>query len=177
MRKLCLSLKSGGVVQIETLHLLLDLLNAVYKTGHIPKEGLLSTFCAIFKTAHAKDCSEFRTISLITPQTVFKSTHGLETNWKPERRGFNIMCLRERYMDMNVDVHSCYVDFKKAFDERRHEGLVQIRTTKHIDKRDWRILRNRQQNYSAQISVDKEPSSEIEIRRGVQRGCLAPTGR
>ncbi|XP_072399046.1 uncharacterized protein [Diabrotica undecimpunctata] len=50
----------------ETLPVLLDLFNEVYKTGKIPQEWLVSTFVAIPKTVYAKDCSDYRTISLIS---------------------------------------------------------------------------------------------------------------
>lgn len=53
-------------VNDDTLELLLDLFNTIYKTRTILRQWLLSTFCAIPKTADAKDCNEYRTIYLIS---------------------------------------------------------------------------------------------------------------
>ena len=174
----------------ETLDIIVDLFNTVYKTGNIPKQWLLSTFCAIPKNTNAKDCSEHRTISLISHilKLFLKIIHGrinkkLEEGIDDSQFGFRnglgtrealfaFNVLAQRCMDMNVDVHVCYIDFEKAFDKVRHEKLVQILKTKNIDKRDLRIITNLYWNQRAQIVIDNEPSTEIEIRRGVRQGCI-----
>lgn len=50
----------------DTLNILLDLFNTVFKIENIPRQWLLSIFCAIPKTTIAKDCNENRTIPLIS---------------------------------------------------------------------------------------------------------------
>ena len=73
---------------------------------------------------------------------------------------------------MNIDIHVCYVDFEKAFDKVRHEKLVQILQAKNIDKGDLRIITNLYWNQRAQIIVDNEKSSEMNIKREVIQGCV-----
>ena len=174
----------------ETLEILLDLFNQVYKTGHIPEQWLLSTFCAIPKATNAKDCCDYRTISLIshTLKVFLKVIHGrisrkLEEEIDESQFGFRnglgtrealfaLNVLAQRCMDMNIDIHVCYVDFEKAFDKVRHEKLVQILQAKNIDKGDLRIITNLYWNQRAQIIVDNEKSSEMNIKRGVRQGCV-----
>ena len=174
----------------ETLEILLDLFNQVYKTGHIPEQWLLSTFCAIPKATNAKDCCDYRTISLIshTLKVFLKVIHGrisrkLEEEIDESQFGFRnglgtrkalfaLNVLAQRCMDMNIDIHVCYVDFEKAFDKVRHEKLVQILQAKNIDKGDLRIITNLYWNQRAQIIVDNEKSSEMNIKRGLRQGCV-----
>ena len=73
---------------------------------------------------------------------------------------------------MDIDIHVCYVDFKKAFDKVRREKLVQILQAKHIDKGDLRTITNLYWNQCAQIIVDNKKSSEMNIKRGVRQGCV-----
>ncbi|CAG9835787.1 unnamed protein product [Diabrotica balteata] len=47
-------------------HSLLSLFNKIYETGHIPADWLLSTFVMISKKINTKQCSDHRTISLMS---------------------------------------------------------------------------------------------------------------
>ncbi|CAH2235401.1 jg5969 [Pararge aegeria aegeria] len=51
------------LIEEQNIDALVIFLNAVYDTGHLPKDWLASTFITLPKKANAKKCAEFRTIS------------------------------------------------------------------------------------------------------------------
>ncbi|CAG9840824.1 unnamed protein product, partial [Diabrotica balteata] len=50
----------------NSIGIILHLFNTIYKTGIIPQKWLLSTFVTLSKKSNAKECSEHRTISLMS---------------------------------------------------------------------------------------------------------------
>jgi hypothetical protein len=41
---------------------------------------------------------------------------------------------------MNVDVHACFIEFRKAFDTVKHDKMIEILGSFGVDKRDIRII-------------------------------------
>ncbi|XP_017304472.1 uncharacterized protein LOC108254040, partial [Diaphorina citri] len=54
------------LLDIDGITLITDIINSIYQTGQIPVDFLESVFITIPKINKAKNCSDFRTISLIS---------------------------------------------------------------------------------------------------------------
>ncbi|CAG9839912.1 unnamed protein product [Diabrotica balteata] len=65
------------LIDEDRVHLLVDLFNKIYENSIIPEELLRSTFVPHPKKAHAKQCNDHRTISLMshTLQIFLKIIH------------------------------------------------------------------------------------------------------
>ena len=64
-----------------------------------------------------------------------KSQFGFRNRLGTRKALFALNVLAQRCMDINIDIHVCYVDFEKAFDKVRHEKLVQILQAKNYWQR------------------------------------------
>lgn len=174
----------------ETIELILNLFNSVYTSGIIPKQWLLSTFCTLPKASNANQCNDYRTISLIshTLKVFLKIIHGriyrkIEENIDSSQFGFrsglgtrealfSLNVLIQRCLDINQDIHICYIDFEKAFDKVRHETLIKVLQSQNIDYQDIRIIQELYWNQQAQIEIEGQLSESVQIKRGVRQGCV-----
>lgn len=178
------------LLEDDGIDLLVDLLNTVYNTGNIPDEWLTSTFITLPKKSNPRECSDYRTIALMshTLKLFLKIIHKrislkLENDISSSQFGFRqglgtrealfgINTLVQRSLDVNRDIYACYIDFTKAFDTVKHDKLISILKTKNIDGHDIRIIANLYWNQTAKIKVESEFSEEIQIMKGVRQGCI-----
>lgn len=178
------------LVEDESMDTLVDLFNLIYKKGIIPKEWLLSTFVTIPKKAHAKECTDHRTISLMshTLKIFLKVIHNriykkLEMDISDTQFGFRsglgtrealfaLNVMSQRCLDINQDMYLCFIDYNKAFDRVRHDHLMKLLEEKNLDRRDIAIILNLYYNQRASIRVERQSSEEIEIKKGVRQGCI-----
>ncbi|KAI5734561.1 hypothetical protein M8J77_007970 [Diaphorina citri] len=169
---------------------LADLFNSIYDLGSIPKEWLSSTFITLPKKTNAKECSDYRTIALMshTLKLFLKIIHlriyeKLEAGISDSQFGFRsgmgtrealfaVNILIQRCLDLNKDIHACFIDFEKAFDKVQHEKLKQILIQKNINTKDIQIITSLYWNQTAKIKVEEGLSEDIMILRGVRQGCV-----
>uniref|UniRef100_A0A8D8V3E1 Craniofacial development protein 2 n=1 Tax=Cacopsylla melanoneura TaxID=428564 RepID=A0A8D8V3E1_9HEMI len=174
----------------DGIDVLVDLLNAIYTSGEIPKSWLTSTFITLPKKNNPKECSDYRTIALMshTLKLLLKIIHRriclkLEREISPSQFGFRqgmgtrealfgINTLVERCLEVNRSIFACFIDFTKAFDNVKHDKLINILKNKNIDNHDIRIISNLYWNQVAKVKVDDELSEDIQIMQGVRQGCV-----
>uniref|UniRef100_A0A8D8M2B6 Craniofacial development protein 2 n=1 Tax=Cacopsylla melanoneura TaxID=428564 RepID=A0A8D8M2B6_9HEMI len=172
------------------LEVLVDLFNSMYDLGSIPKEWLTSTFITLPKKTNAKECSDYRTIALMshTLKLFLKIIHlriykKLEADISDSQFGFRagmgtrealfaINILIQKSLDVNKDIYACFIDFEKAFDKVQHEKLKQILVGKNINSKDIQIITSLYWNQTAKVKVDEDLSEDIMILRGVRQGCV-----
>lgn len=178
------------LIEYDQLQILVDLYNTIYHTGIIPTDWLRSTFVMLPKKVNAKECSDHRTISLMshTLKTFLKIIHSriykkLEIDISENQFGFrNGMGTREalfavnviiqKCLDMNKEIYMGFIDYEKAFDRVRHERLINLLRESQLDEQDVRIIKNLYWNQVAVISSEGTTSEDIKIQRGVRQGCV-----
>jgi hypothetical protein len=145
------------------------------------------------KKANAVECSDYRTISLIShaskillrslnkriqskanmmlSKTQFGFRNGCGT-----REAIGVMrVICERSLEHGNDVFICFVDFEKAFDRINWVMMLKILRNIGVDWRDRRLIMNLYMNQKAVVKIQQEFSDESEIDRGVRQGCcLSP---
>ena len=178
----------------QLLDILLPLFNYIYDSGEIPQEWSESIFIPIPKTPHAKTCDQYRLISLINIITkiftkiihnriyakceanVTETQFGFKGGFGTREAIFSLQVLIQRCRDMNRDVYVCFVDFSKAFDNVKHEKLIQLLKSTGLDSKDIRVVANLYWNQSAKIKINDNFSENSFIKKGVRQGCvLSPT--
>lgn len=133
---------------------------------------------------------EYRTISLMSHvlKIFLKIIHGriyrkceedLDDTQFGFRNGFGtrdaLFCVRvlgERCLDMNRDLHICFIDYEKAFDRVQHTKLIEVLLLKGLDSRDIRIIKNLYWDQKAAVKVENELTEPMKVRRGVHQGCI-----
>lgn len=177
------------LIEEDQIKLSVELFNMIYDTGIIPEEWLLSIFIPIPKKLNAKECSEHRTISLIshTLKAFLKIIHNrlyhkLEENISETQFGFRkglgtrealfaLNVLIQRSMDVNQHVYACFVDYNKAFDKVQHDKMMQLLCEKNIDHKDIRIIANLYYKQKGAVRIEDKTTTEFEVKRGIRQGC------
>lgn len=173
---------------------LTELFNAIYDSGNIPEEWLLSTFVTIPKKRSAKTCEDFRTISLMShalkiflkiihariykkcEENVGEMQFGFRDSMGTREALFTLQVLLQRCRDVSCDVYACFIDYAKAFDRCQHQKMVTALQRVGLDEKDIRIIMNLYWNQRAQVKVEDQLTDQVKIMRGVRQGCvLSPT--
>uniref|UniRef100_A0A8D8VTC7 Craniofacial development protein 2 n=1 Tax=Cacopsylla melanoneura TaxID=428564 RepID=A0A8D8VTC7_9HEMI len=167
-----------------------QIFNRIYDTGKLPKDWLKSEFITLPKKPCAKQCKDYRTISLMSHllKLFLKIIHKriyrkCEEKIAPNQFGFinavgtreaifSIQVLFQRCRDVNHNVFACLVDYEKAFDRVRHEDLAKILKEIGVDEKDQRIITHLYWNQTAVLRVDGDYTEEVKILRGVRQGCI-----
>ena len=178
------SLEEIGIVQLTTL------LNKIYETGHIPEDLKKSIFVPIPKKPAATECDQFRTISLMSHVTkillriiMARIRNKTKPEIAEEQCGFvegkgtsnAIYILRtilERALEHQKDIYLCFIDYTKAFDNVKHDKLIEILKQLDVYGKDLRIISKMYWEQLAAVRVHDEISSYKPVKRGVRQGCV-----
>ena len=105
-----------------------ELCNKIYDTGHIPEDLKKSTFLPIPKKSKAVNCSDYRTISLMSHVTkvllkvilqrnktkidveISETQSGFRKGRGTREGIFNLRTINERYLEKGKDVYICFID-------------------------------------------------------------------
>ena len=169
---------------------LTELYNDIYTTGHIPEELLLSVYITLPKKPRATECADFRTISLM-PHTlkiflkiiqerinkrIDREVGKTQFGFRPcsgTREGlFAYNILAQKYIEVDQELYTCFIDYSKAFDRVHHDQLIKCLERIGLDGKDIRIITNLYWHQKAVIRIDNELSAYTPIQRGVRQGCV-----
>ena len=131
-------LKNGGQELTKKMY---EICNWIWTNEDIPRTWTKSVIITIPKKGDIQDCSNYRTISLISHSSKIllliilnRLRAQLHCHLSEEQAGFRanrntiqqILTLRlvaEKFRDVNQPVYNCFIDFWKAFDSVWHDGL------------------------------------------------------
>ncbi|PIK48019.1 putative RNA-directed DNA polymerase from mobile element jockey-like [Apostichopus japonicus] len=121
------------------MEMLTSLCNEMYRSGELPKELKHSQFITIPKKSNATDCTDYRTISLMShvtkillsiiirrnARTIEQEIGDTTIRFRPgmgTREGlFNLRIILDKYLEIGQEVHICFIDYEKAFDSFRFQ--------------------------------------------------------
>jgi hypothetical protein len=167
-----------------------DLCNEMHKTGYIPKDLKTSVFITLPKKPKAIDCTDYRTISLMSHVTKIllkiikeRIENRINNELDEEQFGFrkhsgtreailSLRILTEKYIEVQKCIYVCFIDYKKAFDSVQHEKLVECIQEVNLDGKDIQLIRNLYWEQSATVRIGHRNTPEIEIQKGVRQGCV-----
>ena len=174
----------------EGIEIISKLINKIYNSGCIPQDFCKSIFIPLPIIAKAQDCSDFRTITLISHASKIllklikkRITPIVENHLSESQMGFRkgkgtrdaIFQLRmtcERSMEVNKNIYLCFIDYQKAFDRVRHDKLVEIMEKAGIPELERRLIINLYWEQQAMLRWENDTTRTFEIRRGVRQGCI-----
>jgi endonuclease/exonuclease/phosphatase family metal-dependent hydrolase len=196
--------KAGGDDNISTemlkcldefgIQQLTKVVNNIYEAGEFPDDLRKSVFIPIPKKAGATNCSDFRTISLMSHVTklllkiiqrrndkkieaeIGNTQSGFRKGMGTREGIFNLRMVVERCIEMQKDVYLCFIDYEKAFDRVNHEGLIRCMQNIGMDGKDLKLIANLYWHQTAVIRTETGNTTEVAIKRGVRQGCvISPT--
>ena len=166
------------------------LANKIYNSGYIPEEMRKSVFITLPKKPGTVECSEHRTISLMSQVTkiilrvllnrarnkikdvVSEVQYGFGAGKGTRNAIFITRMLSERAIEVQKDLYCCFVDYTKAFDRIRHPVLVRYLDEAGLDSKDIRLITNLYYDQKAAVKIDNNFSNWVHITRGVRQGCV-----
>ena len=110
----------------------------MYEEGKLPDELTQSIFVPLAKKVSAKECSDFRTIALMSQVTkvlqkillngvkkklraeINECQYGFLLDKGTKNAIYVLRTLRERCREVNVNLYCCFIDYTKALDRVQH---------------------------------------------------------
>jgi hypothetical protein len=183
-------IQAGGETTRSGIHKLIKLVLNKEELPHQWKESIVGL---IHKKGDKTDCSSYRCISLLS--TSFKilsnilfarltpyadeitGDHlcGFWRNRSTNGQLFYIRQILEKRWEFNGTVHQLFIDFKKAYDSVRREGLYNIITESGIPRKLVRLIKMYlNETYSA-VRIGKYQSEKCSVQNGLKEGdTLSP---
>ena len=144
----------------HNIGIITSLCNIIYNSGMIPTEMKHPVFVALPKKPKAMNCTEFRTISLMSHVTklllkiiqqrmankIDKEVSRLQSGFRPgtsTREGiFNLRTICERATDVQKNVYICFIYYTKAFNRVKHLKMIECLSELGMDDKDLQIQTN-----------------------------------
>ena len=136
------------ILKDDVVKMLHSICQQIWKTHQWPQDWKRSVFIPIPKKGNAKECSNYRTIALIShtckvmlkilqarlQQHVNRELHDVPASFRKGRgtrdQIANICWIIEKAREFQKNIYFCFIDFVKAFDCVDHKNLEN-------SERDW----------------------------------------
>ena len=167
-----------------------SILQQIWKTQQWPQAWNRSVFIPIPKKGNAKECSNYRTIALIShaskvvPQILQAKLQQYVNCELPDvQAGFrkgrgtrdqtaNICWIIEKAGEFQKCIYFCIIDYAKAFDCVDHHKLWKILKEKKIPDHLTYLLRNLYACQEGTVRTRHGTTDWFQIGKGVHQGCI-----
>src|SRR5438132_5984741 len=164
--------------------------NKIYNVEYIPDDFRKSIFIPIPKTTKALDCSDYRTIALISHASKIllqlikkRITSIIERQLSESQIGFRkykgtrdaifqLRMIGERSLKVGRKLYLCFVDYQKALERVKNNKLREVIVKAGIPELEMRLIIDLYWNQHASVRVEGESSRSFSIRKGVRQGCI-----
>ena len=188
----------GDGIQIELFQSLKDdavkvlhsICQQIWKTHQWPQDWKRSIFIPIPKKGNAKECSDYRTIALIShPSKVMLKIlqarlqqyvnyelpdvqAGLRKGRRTRDQIANILWIIKKTRELQKNIYFCFTDYTKAFDCVDHNKLWRILHKMGIPGHLTCLLRNLYASQEARVRTGHGTTDWFQIGKGVHQGCI-----
>ncbi|CAM4769584.1 unnamed protein product [Rotaria magnacalcarata] len=174
----------------DAVKILLAICQQIWKTQQWPKDWKRSIYIPIPKKGSAKECSNYRTIALIShaSKIMLKILQArLEQYMARElpdvqagfRRGrgtrdhiANIRWIMEKAREFQKDIYICFIDYTKAFDCADHNTLWTVLNDMGVPKHLICLLKNLYTDQEATVRTEYGLTEWFKNEKGVRQGCI-----
>ena len=162
----------------------------IWKTQQWPQDWKRSVFILISKKGNAKECSNYRTITLILHASkvmlkILQARLQQYLNWElPDvqvgfRKGrwtrdqiSNICWIIEKAREFQKNIYFCFIDYVKAFDCVNLNKLWKILKEMGISDHLTCLLRNLYAGQEATVRTGHGTMKWSKIGKGLHQGCI-----
>uniref|UniRef100_A0AC11DIC5 Uncharacterized protein n=3 Tax=Ovis aries TaxID=9940 RepID=A0AC11DIC5_SHEEP len=189
---------TGGEIPVELFQILKDdavkvlhsICQHIWKTQQWPQDWKRSVFNPIPKKGNAKECSNYRTIALISPaskvmlkilqtrlqQYVNCELPDVQAGFRKGRgtrdQIANICWIMEKAREFQKKIYFCFIDYAKDFDCVDHNKLWKILKEMGIQDGLTCFLRNLYAGQEATVRTGHGTIDWFQIRKGVRQHCI-----
>ena len=162
----------------------------IWKTQQWPQDWKKSVFIPIPKKGNAKECSDYRTIALIShaskvmlkilqarlQQYVNRELPDVQAGFRkaeePETKLRTFAGSSKKQESSRKNIYFCFIDYAKAFDCVDHNKLWKILQEVGIPDHLTRLLRNLYAGQEATVRTGHGTTDWFQIGKGVCQGCI-----
>ena len=163
---------------------------AIWKTQQWPQDWKRSVFIPILKKGNAKECSNYRTIALIShaskvmlkilqarlQQYVNRELPDVQAGFRKGRgtrdQIVNISWIMEKAREFQKIIYFCFIDYAKAFDCVDHNKLWIILQERGILAHLTCLLRNLYAGQEATVRTGHGTTDSVQVGKVVHQGCI-----
>uniref|UniRef100_A0A4W2BVM0 RNA-directed DNA polymerase n=1 Tax=Bos indicus x Bos taurus TaxID=30522 RepID=A0A4W2BVM0_BOBOX len=178
------------ILKDDAVKMLHSICQQIWKTQQWPQDWKRSVFIPIPKKGNAKECSNYRTIALIshTGKVTFKILQARLQQYKnhepPDvQAGFrkgrgtrdqiaNVHWIIKKAREFQKNIYFCFIDYAKAFDCVDHNKLWKILKEMGIPDHLTCLLRNLYAGQEATVRTGHGTTDWFQIGKGVHQGCI-----
>ena len=85
---------------------------------------------------------------------------------------FNLKIIIQKYREINTDLHTCFIDYSKAFDWVKHEKLWQTLQEMNFDNKIISLIKSLYEDQQLAVQVEKGTTEGFPVTKGVRQGCI-----
>ena len=174
----------------EGVDILWRICKLIWTKGEWPKDWYRAVFIPIPKKGNLKECSNYRTISLIVhaSKVLLKIIKGriklhYDREMAEEQAGFvegkgtreqivNIRIIIEKCRDQNIPLYMCFIDYAKAFDCVSHRKLWDTMEQMGFPVHIIQLVSNLYKEQESVVRTTNGDTDWFKIERGVRQGCV-----
>ena len=184
-----ISVEQFQVLNNDAVEVLHSICQQIWKTRQWPQDWKRSAFIPIPKKGIAKECSNYRTIALIShaskvmlkilqarfQQYVNCELPDVQAKFRKGRgtrdQIANIRWIIRKVREFQKNIY-CFIDYSKAFDCVDHNKLWKIHKEMVIPDHLTCLLRNLYASQEAKVKTRHGAIDWFQIGKGVRQGCL-----
>ena len=162
----------------------------IWETCKWPDDWKLQEFVMLYKSGDPKNCSNYRTIALISHASkillivilnrlknkVESEVSDCQAGYRSGRGTidmlFVLQILIEKVRNTTEEAFITFIDYSKAFDSVQHHHLFQTMLKMGFPTHLVSLISNLYTNQSATIRWNGEHSGHFHINKGVRQGCI-----
>ena len=155
-----------------------------------PQDWKSSVFIPVPKKGNAKECSNYRTITLIShsskvmlkilqarlQQYMNRELPDIQAGFRKDRgtrdQIADIHCIIKKAREFQKNIYFCFIDYAKAFDCVDHNKLWEILKEMGIPDHLICLLRNLYAGQEATVRTGHRTTNWLQIRKGVYQGHI-----
>lgn len=180
-------IKHSGTSAIKALHLLCK---KIWSTCSWPDDWKEQEFVMLHKSGNTKECSNYRTIALIShaskilliiilnrmKQKAEMEISQMQAGFRPNRGTadmlFIIQILLEKLIETKSEAIFTFIDYSKAFDNVSHDLLFVTMRQMGFPIHIVSLLQSLYYEQKGKIRWNREHSNAFPILKGVRQGCI-----
>ena len=162
----------------------------IWETGQWPTDWRRAIFIPLPKKGDLQLCSNYRTISLIShaskillkvimkrmenklEEEVSNTQADFRKNRGTKDHIFNLKMIIQKYQEVNTDLHTCFIDYSKAFDCVKHEKLRQTLQEMNFDNKIISLIKSLYENQQSAEQLDNRTTEWFPVTKGARQGCI-----
>ena len=178
------------ILKDDAVKVLHSIWQQIWKTQQLPQDWKRSVFIPIPKKGNAKECSNYRTIALIShasqvmlkilqarlQQYVNRELPDVQVGFRKGRgtrdQIANIHWIMEKARELQKNIYFCFLDYAKAFDSVDHNKLWKILKEMRMPDHLICLLRNLYAGQEATVRTGHGTTDWFQIGKGVRQGCI-----